>query len=135
MKRYILIFALMLGASITFISCDKDKPGEEETPVSATITMSEPGVNDTIAQGGELHIEGLITGTGELHGYTVSITNTVSQAVLYTVTYDTHVSAYNFHEHWVNNVTDTTTVKVKVDVTKDHDGNHEIKEVDVVCLP
>ncbi|MGV3630215.1 MAG: hypothetical protein ACO1O6_03375 [Bacteroidota bacterium] len=132
MKTNILIFALVLGTGITFISCEKDK---EEEHATATISFEEPVTGDTIASGAEMHMEGTILGTGELHGYTLSVINAANQAVLFTKTYDTHASSYNFHEHWVNNVTDTTAVKVRMDVTEDHDGNHEIKEVNVVCLP
>ncbi|MCE3294742.1 MAG: hypothetical protein K0R65_456 [Crocinitomicaceae bacterium] len=132
MKTTILI-ALILGAGLALISCKKDK--EDETNATASINITEPGLNDTIAAGEELHVEGVISGTGELHGYVITLRNAADQAVFLTADYDSHATSYNFHEHWVNTVTDTTIVTVKVDVTEDHDGNHEVKELNVVCLP
>jgi hypothetical protein len=98
-------------------------------------SIVEPINNDTIAFNEEVHFEGTVSGSAEMHGYTVTFTNGTTSSVLYTKSYDIHANSYNFHEHWINNVTDTTIVKLKIDVTKDHDGNHEVKEVNVVCLP
>ena len=130
MKNFSIIITTALSVTLLFVSCKK-----EEAPVTATITFEEPTANDTIAAGEELHMEGTISGSAELHGYTLTATSTSTQAVLHSASYDEHASAYNFHEHWINNVTDTTILKVKVDVNKDHDGNHEVKEINVVCLP
>jgi hypothetical protein len=132
-KANLYKLAFFLTLSLTVISCKKEEVVDEV--VTATINVTEPSSTDTIVFNDELHIEGTISGSAELHGYTISYINTSSNAVLKTVTYDVHSSSYNFHEHWVNNVLDTTIVKAKIDVTKDHDGNHEIKEVNVVCLP
>lgn len=133
-KNISITSAFILVLSLAFTACKKDDD-DDHTPVSATIVIEEPTLNDTVALGEELHMEGTITGTADLHGYVISAIKASNQAVLYTQSYDNHASSYNFHEHWVNDVTDTTIVTVRVDVTKDHDGNHEIKEVNVVCLP
>lgn len=131
MKNINLKFGVILAIGLILFSCKK----EEEIPVTATINFTEPAVNDTIVFGSEVHIEGTISGSAEMHGYTVTAVNNSNQAVLLSKSYTNHASSYNFHEHFVNNVTEITNVKVKVDVEKDHDGNHEIKEVNIVCLP
>ncbi len=134
MKKSIITLSITIVFGVSLNSCNKEKE-EIETPVSATISVVEPSLNDTIFLGQELHIEGTIVGTDNMHGYVISARNSVTDSVLFTANNDIHAAAYNFHEHWVNNVSDTTLVTVKVDVTKDHEGNHEIKEVNVVCLP
>ncbi|MES2587448.1 MAG: hypothetical protein V4622_00625 [Bacteroidota bacterium] len=134
MNKHILNFALITFISIAFISCKKEEEKEVE-PTTVTISMSEPAVNDTIPFNGELHIEGTISASSEVHGYSLSATNTTTSASLLSVNYDVHATTYNFHEHLVNTLTDTTTVKVKIVVTKDHDGNQEINERNVVFLP
>jgi hypothetical protein len=133
MKKNILTIGFIIGLVVTLFSCKKDE--EKEELVNATITIIEPTANDTVALNEEVHFEGTVAGTGEMHGYTVTFTNTSNSATLYTIAYDVHATSYNFHEHWINNVTDTTIVKATIDVTKDHDGNHEIKDITVVCLP
>jgi hypothetical protein len=133
MKNNILKTVIIALISISILSCKKEDHDHE--PISATVNFIEPSVNDTIAFGEELHIEGTISGTGEMHGYTVSILKINNQEVLFTKSYSNHATMYNFHEHFTNNVTEITNAKVKVDVAKDHDGNHEIKEVNVVFLP
>jgi hypothetical protein len=46
-----------------------------------------------------------------------------------------HAETYSFHEHWINNVTDTTNVKILVEVEINHNGGKTSKEINVVCLP
>jgi hypothetical protein len=128
MKKFIFS-VLTLSATVLLITACK----KEETP-TATITFNEPVANDTILNGDSLHVEGTITGTGELHGYTLSITNKTSGAVLYTGTASNHSDSYAFHEHWLNNVTSTSNIEVKVEVELDHDGNKTSKTIQAVAL-
>ncbi len=124
-----LFSVLMISATVMLFSACK----KEETP-TATITFNEPVANDSILNGDNLHIEGTITGTGELHGYTLSITNKTSGAVLYTGTATNHSDSYAIHEHWLNNVTSTSNIEVKVEVELDHDGNKTSKTIQAVAL-
>lgn len=132
MKKNKLRIALFLGFGIALIACKKT---EEEMPVAVTIVIEEPTSGDTVIYNDEVHFEGTVSATGEMHGYTLSFINATADTVLFSQVYDVHASAYNFHEHWMNHFTDTTIVTAKIDVVKDHDGNHEVKQVNVVCLP
>jgi len=122
-KQFIAVatFTMLLA------SCHKD--------VTATITIVEPTSIDTIPLNNEVHFEGSVDGNAEMHGYTITFTNMSSGATLLTKTDESHAESYAFHEHWINNVTDTTTVKLSITVEKDHDGNTETKEATVLCLP
>lgn len=124
-------FMLIVLIGLGFHSCKKDKNGAE----NVVITFTEPSLNDTIPSWNQIHMEGTITGDGEMRGYTVSAINNESNEILFTTTYDVNSSAYNFHEHWINNLYDTTAVKVRVEVQKDDAGNTEIQERIVICLP
>jgi hypothetical protein len=126
-----IIFNLFTVSAIVLLmtACKK-----EETP-TATITINEPMANESIANGSSLHVEGSIKGTGELHGYTLVITNKTSGAVIYTGTVNNHSDSYSFHEHWTNNVTSKSNIEVKVEVELDHDGNKTSKIVTCVALP
>ena len=128
MKKMILSAVALSIAIMSVSSCKK-----EETP-TATITFNEPLANDTILIGDSLHVEGTITGTGELHGYTLSITNKTSGAVLYTGSASNHSDSYAFHEHWLNNVSSTSNIEVKVEVELDHDGNKSSKTLNCLAL-
>jgi len=128
MKQIIYSTLAVAAISILFTACKK-----EETP-TATITFNEPLANDTVLQGDSLHVEGTIKGTGELHGYTLSITNKSTGAVVYTGTVSNHSDSYSFHEHWANNVTATAALEIKVDVELDHDGNKSSKTLNCVAV-
>lgn len=122
---------IVLTATVVFSACKKEDSGA----ASVTITFTEPEENDTVFSWNQVHMEGTIVGDGTMKGYTLSAINSSTNQVLYTITYDVKAEAYNFHEHWINNLQDTTTVVVRVDVLKDAAGNREIKERTVVCLP
>lgn len=126
--NYIIAIVLtvwMLGA------CKKGKSGAE----TVTIVFTEPSVGDTIPSWNQIHMEGTISGDGEMRGYVVSALNTATNEVLFTTTYDVASDAYNFHEHWINNLYDTTTVTVKVEAIKNEAGEREVASRNVVCLP
>ena len=125
------IFILSALSLFVVVSCHKD----EHEEVSATISFIEPNVTDTLAFNEELHAEGTIVGSAELHGYTLSMTNITTNEELLSATASNHASSYSFHEHWVNNVSDTSIIRIKVSVVLDHEGNTTTKTIDAVALP
>ena len=129
MKSKINYFILFSVLFIGLTACHKHED------VTATINLMEPMENDTLAFGTELHMHGTIVGTGELHGYSLSLKNVSTNAILFSASNTAHQETYAFDEHWVNNVTDTTVVQVSVDVTLDHNGNKGNKKVNLICLP
>ena len=122
---------IALTATVVFSACKKEDSGAD----NVTIKFTEPQENDTVASWNQVHMEGTVTGDGTMKGYTLSAINSSTGEVLYTTTYNVKAKAYNFHEHWINNLQDTTTVIVRMDVLKDVAGNYEVKERKVVCLP
>ena len=129
MKTKINYFLLSGALFFGLTACHKHED------VTATINLMEPMENDTLAFGTELHMHGTIVGTGELHGYSLSLKNVSTNAILFSASNTAHQETYAFDEHWVNNVTDTTLVQVSVDVEIDHDGTKTSKLVNLVCLP
>ena len=125
MKKILVGVSLLL--SIT--ACHK----EEE--VNATISISSPLVTDTLAFGDTLKLTGTVTGTGEMHGYSVMMMNLTTSEMVYSSTYDIHADMYTVSDFWVNSVSDTSVIGATIDVIKDHEGNLEMVAVNVVCLP
>ena len=118
--------------ALTLSSCNKD---EVDGATNVEIVFTEPSVNDTVFFSNQVHAEGTIVGDKSMEGYTLSLINESNGTVLYTNTYNVQSDSYNFHEHWTNNLSDTTLVKIRVEVTKDKNGNKATKETHVVCLP
>jgi len=129
MKNITLIISLLITL-IVITSCKKEK-----SATTADINFTEIAEGDTIAFGDTVHIEGTIIGNGELHGYQLQLIDIISAETLLSKNSETHALSYVFDEHWVNNFTDTATIKVLLEVELDHDGNKSLKEISVVCLP
>jgi hypothetical protein len=126
-----LIVFLIASLSL-IVSCKKKV---EETPVTASISISSISENDTVLPSEALHLTGTIAGSAEMHGYTVTFTNLTTGNPVFSKVYDLHSANYSVDETWTNNVSDTSTVQLKIVVEKDHDGNLETKTINVVCLP
>ena len=118
-------FAILFSIS----SCHK---GDATT---ATIDIMEPILGDTIAFNEELHLEGSITGNGKMYGYKLIFADAFSGNEFESMTSEEKSKSYSFHEHWINQVTDTTMVTVKVEATLNHDGMKTEKYLQVLCLP
>lgn len=122
---------ILVGASLllSITACHK------EEQVNATISITSPLEMDTLAFGDTLKLTGTVTGTGEMHGYSVSILNLLSGATVYSQAYDIHSDTYTVSDSWINDVLDTSIVQATIDVIKDHEGNHEMKSISILCLP
>lgn len=128
MKKLFIPIVLFSGL-LALNACKKD------VATKADITLEEPGIGDTVQFGDSVHMEWYATGDGELHGYTVTLMDTVVGTTYASFSSENHATSYVFHEHWANTVTDTLTLRMKVEVEIDHDGNKASKSSTVVCLP
>lgn len=124
------IYSLAIFAS--FISLSACHKGDA---TSATIDIMEPIVGDTIGFNEELHLEGSITGNGKMYGYKLIFADAFSGNEFESMISEEKSKSYSFHEHWINQVTDTTMVTVKVEATLNHDGLKTDKFLQVLCLP
>jgi hypothetical protein len=127
MKKSIFLFVLLGGI---VLGCSK-----EQVATNATITFVEPLVGDTLNLSEEVIVQGSINGNGEMHGFSLIMTNLSTGAVVYQLSSHEHLDSYSFHEHWANNVADTSNIRVEIQAILDHEGATIKKSVDVVCLP
>jgi hypothetical protein len=126
-KTNISMMAFIALLSVT--SCHKGDA------TSATIDIMEPMVNDTVAYDDSVHFEGTIVGDGTMYGYKLTYENAATGAEYMSFPSEEKAKSYAFHEHWHNQVMDTTAVTLKVEATLDHKGTKTSKLIQVVCLP
>lgn len=125
MKTIALLSAIMLLSA-----CKKD---EKATNVS--FVFNEPLAGDTIQSYNSLHVDGSVSADGNMYGYSVTLRNNSTNTIVFEKSYDTKSKAYNFHEHWLNNVTDTALITVQVAVKIDENGTLQTGEASALCLP
>jgi hypothetical protein len=128
MNLKINISILLLLSLVIWTGCEK-----ESEPVTATLTLIEPTAGDTIPAGEALHMHGTVEGTGELHGYSLTLTNLTTNQVVYSGSNDNHQTSYAFDEHWVNTEGVTSSMRLTLVVNLDHDGTTSSKSVDFVA--
>lgn len=124
------VFSLATFAILVSISsCHKGDA------IAATIEIMEPILHDTVPFDDSLHFEGTIVGDGTMYGYELSYTNAQTGEKYLDLSSEEKAKSYAFHEHWHNQVADTTQVIVKAIATLNHKGTKTEKLVQVVCLP
>lgn len=127
------IFALLLLVST---ACRKEenkhKMDNSHSENEVTIQLSTNASNDTLEYGAELHINGSVVGTQELHGYQLVLKNMMTDSVLFETGEHDHANTYNIHGHWVNDLENTTGLHLTLTVEKDHDGGILTKELHLV---
>lgn len=136
MKR-ILFFAL---AALAFVSCDKEDHdhdhhhhGSSTDPI--TIAFTSPADNQVYEFNDVVSITGTISRASVVHGYTVELINQSDQdAVLYSNDVHSHDSQLQFNDSWTHNLTDTSTILVRVTAFGDHEGTtSEVLTRTIVC--
>jgi hypothetical protein len=128
MKATIYMITFTLGILFMGISCEK-----HHDPITATLTILEPLPGDTIAAGGALHMHGTVVGSGELHGYSLTLTNLTTNQVVFSGSNANHATSYAFDEHWVNAGGAWSNMRLTLEVELDHDGNSTSKSVDFIA--
>jgi hypothetical protein len=122
MKTFFITTILVSSLSLT--ACKKDKSPEteaEEEHATALITLTSPNENDTIQ--GNFVVTGTIAGTSNLHGYQVTVTNTLNDSIVYQHDIDDHVADFTINQSVIQPYTTFTPFKLEVVVALDHDGN------------
>ncbi len=126
----IKLFSILLTSAL-FLACKN----EEHLEATVTIYITSPAAGDTLLPGDTLALSAAITSDIDIHGYTATLTNTTTNAVLWTSFSEDHMSAYTIAGSYINAVSDTSNMKFKVIAEIDHDGGTQEKEVNFVCLP
>lgn len=132
MKKSIIIFFGII--SLIVISCKKETT---ETTVLAdpTFNFSSPSVNETYHFGDTIKVIGSLSADYEMHGYNIILKNMKTGMNVLNQGYHLHQSSYTINEVWKNTVTDTSEIKITVDVATDHDGTLKSFERIVTCYP
>lgn len=128
MKASIYLITFTLGILFVGTSCKK-----HHEPVTATLTLLEPQPGDTIAAGDSLHMHGTVVGSGELHGYSLTLTNLTTNQVVFSGSTTNHATSYAFDEHWVNMIGATSNMKLSLIVNLDHDGTTASQSLEFVA--
>lgn len=133
MKPFFIITILASGLSLAACKKDKsvsiDNPAEEDHP-TAVITITAPAENDTIQ--GNFTVTGTIAGTANLHGYQVTLTNTLNDSIIYQNEVHDHLADFTINQPVSHSFSTYTPLKLEVLTALDHDGNTASKTVHFV---
>jgi hypothetical protein len=124
----------ILAGSISLTACKKDKSTddshEHEDHASVVITITSPNENDTIQ--GNFSVNGTIVGTENLHGYQVTVTNSLNDSIIYQNEIHDHLANFTINQAVNHTYSVYTPLKLEVVTALDHDGNTETKTVHFV---
>ena len=128
-------FITILISSLGLAACKKDKSSVtndstgEDHPTAVT-TITSPSENDTIQ--GSFTVTGTITGTGNLHGYQLTVTNTLNDSIIYQNEVHDHLADFTINQSVSHSFTTYTPLKLEVLTALDHDGHTSVKTVHFV---
>lgn len=122
----ISLFLLLLAGGLGFTSCKKDKSTEDEA-VSAVVTITNPHDGDTIQ--GNFNVTGTIVGSASLHGYQITLTNTLNDSIIYQNEVHDHAADFTVNQAVSHGFSSYTPLKLDLVVALDHDGNTTSKSV------
>lgn len=122
-------FITILASSLGLAACKKDKTtdgtSEEENHPTAVITITYPSESDTIQ--GSFTVTGTIAGTGNLHGYQVTVTNTLNDSIIYQNEVHDHLADFTINQSVSHSFSTYTPLKLEVLTALDHDGHTAVK--------
>lgn len=132
MKKSLIIFLGII--SLTMISCKKTN-SDPIVVADPVFNLTNPVLNETLNYGDTLKVIGTVTADYEMHGYNIIIKNLKTGMNVINQGYHLHQTSYIFDEKWKNTVTDTSQMKITIDVAIDHDGTLKSYERIVTCYP
>lgn len=126
-----ILILIIAVSSLSVAACKKKKKSSSEHEhASAVITITSPAESDTIQ--GNFTVNGTIAGTAALHGYQVTVTNTLNDSIIYQHEVHDHLADFSVSQPVSHGFTTYTPLKLDVVVAIDHDGNTESKTVHFV---
>lgn len=133
MKNSQLIIPITVMA-VSISSCQK----KEEVPAQpdkVDIEITSPKADLVYHKGDTIKIAGTATYVSQMHGYTVAIYKKGSETPLYEGSEHTHGDKLAIEEHWVDTLSESSALTLKVNVIIDHDNNTSTKELDFSSQP
>jgi hypothetical protein len=133
MKHYSIIFIsiVVLLAS----GCQK----KDETPVQpdkVSFDVLSPHASQAFKKGDTVFIKADISYVSQLHGYSVSITDESTGAVVYSNEDHAHGDHFSIDEYWVDSLgNNNKALKLDIIAVIDHENNTAQKEVELKHQP
>jgi hypothetical protein len=129
MNRIILIALI----AIAITACQKNNNTAPDAS-KVSITISSPQEGAVYHSGDTVHIIAAVTYPSELHGYELTITDSVGN-VVYDLDDHVHDNHFEIDSSWVITGTQPGPLKLKLEAEIDHNGNSAEKTVNVHYRP
>lgn len=103
-------------------SCQKDLTPESGTE-DIVIKVESPIEESLFQHNDTIFIRAEISYTGPLHGYTMQIIDTSTNAILYNYEDHNHSSGFHIDSYWINTLSESKKLKLVIDITINHNGD------------
>jgi len=128
-KGSVAVLAIVLLAS-----CQK-KNNDTVNTSAVAITVQTPTEAQVYHNGDTVKVNAHVSYGSELHGYEVTIKDTVTGTVLFETEEHAHKDAFDISESWPASVTAVTNAVVSIVVSIDHNGTEAKKDVRIRIEP
>lgn len=87
------------------------------------MTIYSPTSGTSLRLGDTLRLNAAVSYISELHGYTISMTDSATGAMLWTKEAHVHDDQFTIAEQWVDTLSRPAVLRLNLSVEIDHDGN------------
>ena len=116
--RYLLIMPVF---AMALCSCQK-KDTTVSDPAKAVINIASPLANHNYHSGDSVHVSATVTYPGELHGYEVKVTDTVSGYIIYDNAQHLHDDHFDINLAYLASGNSAQILKLELITDIDHNG-------------
>lgn len=93
------------------------------------INITKPAETSSFRKGDTVFIEADVYYTSQLHGYSIEINNQQGTQNFFTLNEHVHGDRFNVNTYWIDTLSQSTDLLLKLTVQADHEGSQQSKEV------
>ena len=128
-------FMIPAALFVVLLSACQKKSDTAPDITQVQMTVSSPRAGQTFRAGDTVFINAVVAYPGELHGYEVKITDSASGQIVYDQAQHIHTDNFTISDKWITASGQSSSYKLSLITSIDHDGDDARKEVNFKIIP
>lgn len=127
--------SFILFILIFFVSCSKDKFNKPQEIKEMEIVLTTPTEMQEFPFQSTIPIQGTIQANFFMHGYSIRLTSSFGEVVLFEDFHHVHGNVLEIQSSWLNTLEENTFVNIEIRAVGNHEGTQDlVLNRTIVCL-